>query len=496
MLYDDNLITIDGETELSFTEDVAARYAAYNWHVQIVADGNDLVSLRAAVEGAKQVTDRPSLIKIRTIIGFGSKKQGTEATHGAPLGAADLASVKEKFGFNPAESFVVPDTVRATYQAAGDAGVQREKEWDAVFAAYAAKHPAEAADFDARMKGELPAGWKSALKAYPAEEPKAVATRNRSEEVLNAIAKAVPALMGGSADLTPSNLTALKCSGDFQKETPAGRYIRFGVREHAMAAVCNGMMAHGGVRPFCATFLNFIGYALGSVRLSALSQFGVIYVMTHDSIGLGEDGPTHQPIEMLQSLRAMPNLFTFRPADGNETIAAYVAAMEHTTTPSVICLSRQAAPTLPGSSIDKAMMGGYVVDGAEHAHPGLVIVSTGTEVALAIAAAKRLTGVAVRVVSMPCTEIFDRQPLDYRLSVFPDNVPVLAVEAAGVEGWRKYSHYCVGMTGYGESAPGNVLFAEFGFTAPAVEAKARQVVDFYAQGGGPGASLMRTPGAC
>ena len=477
---------------------MAARYAAYNWHVQVVADGNDVASLRAAVQGAKLVTDRPSLIKIRTIIGFGSKKQGTEATHGAPLGAADLASVKEKFGFNPAESFVVPDAVRAVYTAAGEAGVQSEKQWDAMLVSYKAKYPAEGADFVGRMKGELPAGWREALKPYSADEPKAAATRNRSEEVLNAIAQHVPALMGGSADLTPSNLTALKCSGDFQKDTPAGRYIRFGVREHAMAAVCNGMFAHGGIRPFCATFLNFIGYALGSVRLSALSQFGVVYVMTHDSIGLGEDGPTHQPIEMLQSLRAMPNLHTFRPADGNETIAAYTAAMQHTTTPTVICLSRQAAPTLPGSSAEKALLGAYTVDESSvpsGQQPALVIVATGTEVTLAIAAAKRHAPTAVRIVSMPCTELFDLQPLAYRLQLFPDNVPVLAVEAAGVEGWRKYAHSVVGMTGYGESGPGNALFAEFGFTPPAVEARARELLTFYESAGGCGASLARYPGA-
>jgi len=475
---------------------VAARYASYNWHVQTVGDANDLTSLRAAVQGAKAVTDRPSLIKIRTVIGFGSKKEGTEATHGAPLGAADVAQVKERFGFDPTASFVVPEAVRAVYNGRGLAGAQCEKEWNDLFLSYTAQYPAEAAEYTQRMLGELPADWKKNIKTYSADEAKAVATRNRSEEVLNAIASAVPSIMGGSADLTPSNLTALKCSGDFQHATPAGRYVRFGVREHAMAAICNGMFAHGGVRPFCATFLNFIGYALGSVRLSALSQFGILYVMTHDSIGLGEDGPTHQPVEMLQCLRSTPNLLTFRPADGNETAGAYIAAMEHKHTPTVICLSRQAAPTLAGTSVDNTLRGGYVLEEVGGSAPALVLLATGTEVSLARATALKLhadEGVAVRVVSMPCTELFDRQSLEYRVSVLPDGVPVVSIEAGGVEGWRKYAHAPFGLTTYGESAPGGALFAHFGFTADNLAAKAKEVLAFYKAAGGCGPSPMRVP---
>lgn len=451
--------------------------------------------MRAAVEEAKRVVDRPSIIKIRTVIGFGSKKQGSHETHGAPLGAADLGAAKERFGFNPSESFIVPDDVRAVYQARGVAGAMCEKQWDDMYALYTSKYPDAAAEFHGRMQGELPAGWKDGLKVYSADEPKALATRNRSEEVLNVIAKNCVSIVGGSADLTPSNLTALKCSGDFQKQTPAGRYIRFGVREHAMAAICNGMFAHGGVRPFCATFLNFIGYALGSVRLSALSQFGVIYIMTHDSIGLGEDGPTHQPIEMLQCLRATVNLLTMRPADGNETVGAYVTAMEHTTTPTVICLSRQAAPTLKGTSAEMVAKGGYVVDKLGSATvPSLILAATGTEVSLAVATAHKLvseqSNLTITVVSMPCTELFDVQSIEYRLSVFPEGAPVMSIEAAGIEGWRKYAHAPFGMTTYGESAPGNVLFEHFGFTVPNLVRRAQEVLAFYPHGA---PSLVKCP---
>lgn len=498
MCYDDNLITIDGETNLSFTEDVNMRYSAYNWHVQTVTDVNDLESLRSAITAAKLVTDRPSLIKIRTVIGFGSKKEGTEATHGAPLGAADLSSVKERFGFNPTESFVVPDPVRHVYETRGKFGGNAEREWNEMFAAYQHKFPEQAAEFHGRMQGQLPSGWKEGLPVYSPQEAKAVATRNRSEEVLNYIASRVCSVMGGSADLTPSNLTALKCSGDFQKDTPAGRYIRFGVREHAMAAICNGMFAHGGQRPFCATFLNFIGYAFGAVRLSALSRFGVVYVMTHDSIGLGEDGPTHQPVEMLECLRATPNLLVMRPADGNETAGAYAVAMEHAHTPTVISLSRQASPTLVGSAADKVYQGAYVLCdvGASSAPvPTLVLVATGTEVALAVSTAQAIvaasTGVHVRVVSMPCCELFDEQSLEYQLSVFPDGAPVMSIEASGVAGWKKYAHAPFGLTAFGLSAPGPAVMAHFGFTVDNLVERANEVMAFYKTQ--PAPSLLRYP---
>jgi len=496
VLYDDNHITIDGDTSLSFTEDVTMRYQSYNWQVITVDDVNDIVAMRQAIQSAKEDTARPTLIKIRTVIGFGSSKQGTHGVHGAPLGAADMAHVKEHFGFKADESFVVPDEVRAVYASHAGAGSAKKTEWDALLAAYTTSFPTLAAELVRRDRGELPANWKSSLPTYSAQEAKAAATRNRSEEVLNAIAGHMPELVGGSADLTGSNLTNIKCSGDFQSGTPAGRYIRFGVREHAMAAICNGMFAHGAMRPFCATFLNFIGYAMGSVRLSALSRFGVVYIATHDSIGLGEDGPTHQPVEILDNLRGLPNLLTIRPADGNETVGAYVVAIENPHTPTVISLSRQAAPTLAGSSAEKVALGAYVVAsfGQALALPSLVLVATGTEVALAESVAKALVEhngeLGVRVVSMPCTELFDKQPLSYQLEILPDGAPVMSIEAGGVHGWKKYAHAPFGMVAFGASAPGNDAFAHFGFTVPNLADKAREVIAFYKEKGGAPSLLV------
>lgn len=490
--YDDNGITIDGETSLSFTEDVGKRYEAYGWHVQTVEDGNDVDAIRHAILNAKEESSRPSMIKIKTIIGFGSAKQGTEGVHGAPLGASDLNLVKQKFSFDPTASFSVPEDVRAFYLGMKETGLQLEEEWNTAFKSYTEKHPDLSIEYLRRMRGELPSHLKETL-LTTALANKNVATRNRSEEVLNTLAANLPEIFGGSADLTPSNLTSLKCSGDFQRDSPAGRYVRFGVREHAMAAICNGLYAHGGMRPFCATFLNFIGYALGAVRLSALSRFGVIYIMTHDSIGLGEDGPTHQPVEILESLRAMPNLMTMRPADGNETIGAYLVAIEHKHTPSVISLSRQAAPALEGSSAEKFAYGAYVLhDYITHADQSckLVLVGSGTEVALCVDVAKSL-GVNVRVVSMPCWELFEAQPLEYQLSVFPEGVPVMSVEASGVHGWRKYAHAPFGLESFGMSAPGNKLYEYFGFTVSNLVIRAQEVIAYYGEAGAP--SLLKYP---
>lgn len=310
--------------------------------------------------------------------------------------------------------------------------------------------------------------------------------------MLNAIAGSCSELIGGSADLTPSNLTNLKCSGDFQGDTPAGRYIRYGVREHGMAAISNGIFAHGMLRPYCATFLNFIGYAMGAVRVSALSEFGIIYIMTHDSIGLGEDGPTHQPVELLTALRAMPNLYTIRPCDGNEVKGAYIVGMESRKTPTVISLSRQGAPTLEGSSADKVKLGGYVLQeigsASSSAYPSLTIIGTGTEVELALRVAKAIStksGCWVRVVSMPCTELFDVQSVEYQKSVLANGSPVLSVEAGGVSGWRgKYAHAAWGMNDcFGSSAPGGALFKHFGFTEANLLERAEQVVAFYMKDG-------------
>ena len=399
--------------------------------------------------------------QVTTTIGFGSSKAGSEKAHGEPLGAASLKAVKTAFGFDPEASFVVPEDVAAYYAGAAAAAAGAEASWKGVLAAYEAAHPQRAAEFTRRMSGVLPPALLEKLPRYsPAD--KADATRNLSGAVLNVLASALPELIGGSADLTPSNKTQFKGAVDYQKATPGGRYIRFGVREHAMAAICNGIAAYGGLLPYCGTFLNFIGYAAGATRLSALSNFRVIYVGTHDSIGLGEDGPTHQPVEMIEMLRATPNMFVWRPADGNEVSAAYAAAVSNTHGPAVIALSRQNVPQLAGSSIEAAMRGGYTLCtvGDAAAPLGMVFVSTGTEVSLAVDAATKWVaatpGFRAQVASLPCHEVFDRQPLEYRASVLPEGVPVVSVEAACIRGWERYAHAWVGLTTFGLSAPAPV----------------------------------------
>ncbi len=484
--YDDNNITIDGSTDLSFTEDVGKRYESYGWQVLTVTDCNDMSAMRSAIAAGKAEENKPTLIKIKTVIGHGSSKEGTHGVHGAPLGAADLKSTKEKFGFNGDESFTVSPDVLDYYRSAGKHGETAEQAWNAMMSKYATEHPALAAQYERRHSGALPSGWKDSLPTFSVDEPKALATRQTSQKVLNACAAQLPELFGGSADLTPSNLTALTCSGDFQSSTPGGRYIRFGVREHAMAAISNGIFAHGGCRPFCATFLQFIGYALGSVRLSALSKFGVLYIMTHDSIGLGEDGPTHQPVEMLESLRATPNLFTMRPCDGNETTGAYICAMEHSETPTVMSLSRQGCPTQEGSDAAKVAFGAYILQehkGANAIKLSLILASTGSEMDITSKTAAALVAnndhLWIRVVSMPCWELFEAQSFDYQHSVFPDNIPVMSIEASASHGWQKYAHAPYGMDSFGISAPGGKAAEHFGFTVSNLTERANEVIAFY-----------------
>jgi transketolase len=361
VLYDDNNITIDGSTDLSFTEDVGARYAAYGWHVQSVADGNSgSGDILAAVEAAKLVTDRPSMIKVKTIIGVGSKLENTHKVHGSPLGDEELARFKTHYGMNPEEFFAVPQAAGEFYGGCGAAGDTAQGEWAAMFGEYTKAFPEEAKSFERMTGGALPEGWMDALPRFTTESP-TKASRIYSQMVLDSLTKAIPDLIGGSADLTPSNMTRVdEMAVDFQKATPHGRYLRFGVREHGMAAVCNGLAAYGGLIPYCATFLNFVGYALGAVRISALAGHRVIYVMTHDSIGLGEDGPTHQPVETLISLRAMPKMKVCRPADGNETSGSYALALTYAG-PTTLSLSRQGLPNLEGTSIEAVAMGAYVL---------------------------------------------------------------------------------------------------------------------------------------
>lgn len=487
--YDDNKITIDGDTSLSFTEDVGKRYEAYGWQVLTVQDGNDLNELQAAIETAKLEANRPTLIKVHTLIGFGSSKAGSHSVHGAPLGATDTAQVKQRFGFDPTKTFEVKPEVYDFYRQQQTKGETLVAAWDQLVAQYTAAHPDLANELTRRIEGRLPDFSHVSFPAYSSTDTKAVATRNRSEEMLNFIAPLLPELIGGSADLTPSNLTFLKCTGDFQRATPGGRYIRFGVREHGMAAICNGLFAHGGLRPYCATFLNFIGYAMGAVRVSALSRFGILYVMTHDSIGLGEDGPTHQPIEMLQSLRAMPNLLVFRPADGNETAGAYQVALEHAHTPSVLSLSRQGVPTLAGTSAAMVRQGGYVVHDfpgtTNTTRPDLILIGTGTELSLAVKVAETFIAqhpgaFYLRVVSMVSCELFDAQPVEYQLSVLTPGAAVMSIEAGGVTGWQKYAHAPCGIDGvFGLSAPADKLYQHFGLTVPTLVQRCSDVLAFY-----------------
>lgn len=488
-LYDDNHITIDGDTALGFTEDVCMRFQSYGWHTQIITDGdNDLEGLARAIEIAKSVTDKPSIIKIRTTIGFGSKNQGEEKVHGSPLGEADILNVKSVLGM-PAEKFHVPAEVYEFYKNFKVRGEDLYNKWTQSLESYSKQYPELGAEFKRRLSGDLPNGWKNLLPKYtPADS--AVATRKLSEAVLNKIAESIPELVGGSADLTGSNNCWWKTAKDFQAPstglgTYAGRYIRFGVREHAMAAICNGLHSYGGFIPFGATFFNFISYALGAVRLSALTKHQVLYIMTHDSIGLGEDGPTHQPIETLAEIRAMPNILAIRPADGNETSGAYIAALENRTRPSVLILTRQNLPHLAGSSAEAVLKGAYVCQ--DTAKPDIILVGTGSEVSLAIDTAKELQakhGLNARVVSFPCWELFEEQSQEYKESVFLEGVPVLSIEAMSTFGWDRYAHATCGIDSFGISAPAPLAYKHFGLVPDVIATKAQKLVAYY-QGRAP-----------
>ncbi|CAG8457498.1 6583_t:CDS:2 [Racocetra fulgida] len=444
------------------------------------ADGdNDLDGIAAAIEKAKKVTDKPSIIKVKTIIGIGSKHQGSEKVHGSPLAPDDIVEVKKKYGFNPEQFFHVPNEVYEYCKHFRERGAKAEAEWKQLLEKYCIEYPELGSEIKRRFSNKLPDNWTDHLPRYTPSDPP-VATRKSSETVLNKIADVLPELFGGSADLTPSNLTRWKTAIEFQPEsgglgTYSGRYVRFGVREHGMAATLNGLASYGGIIPFGASFLNFISYGLGAVRLSALSCFRAIYIMTHDSIGLGEDGPTHQPIETAASLRALPNILFFRPADGNEVSGVYAAAIQNTERPSVIALSRQNVPNLEGSSVEKTLKGGYVLKEADGAQ--IILVGTGTEVSIAVDAANLLEKdcIKARVVSLPSFELFEEQSLEYRLSVFPDGIPVLSIEALSIFGWSKYAHANLGMRSFGSSGPYKELYKKYGFTPENTAAKAKEV---------------------
>ncbi|HEY9674595.1 MAG TPA: transketolase [Waterburya sp.] len=483
-LYDDNHISIDGSTDVSFTEDVAKRFEAYGWHVQHVEDGNnDLEAIAKAIEAAKAVTDKPSMIKVTTTIGYGSpNKSNTADVHGAALGKDEVKATRENLGWEYPE-FEVPEDALKHWRKAVERGANLETEWNQALADYKAKYPEEAAEFERFASGKLPEGWEKALPTYKPED-KALATRKTSEMTLNALAPVLPELVGGSADLTHSNYTLLKGFGDFQKGQYANRNLRFGVREHGMGSICNGIALHGsGLIPYCATFLVFADYMRAAIRLSALSQAGVIYVMTHDSIALGEDGPTHQPVETLASLRAIPNLLVIRPADGNETSGAYKVAIQAASDnrPTLMAFSRQNLPQLAGSSIDHVAKGAYILSDSEGT-PDLILIGTGGETYLCVEAAEKLRaeGKNVRVVSMPCWELFDAQDEAYRESVLPKAVTKrLAVEAASSFGWCRYlgnEGAMISIDRFGVSAPGNVALEKFGYTVDNVVAKAKELL--------------------
>ncbi|MGA3346038.1 MAG: transketolase [Terracidiphilus sp.] len=478
LFYDDNLISLDGPTSLSYTEDALERFEAYHWHVQRVPDGNDLAALEAAIAAAKAETGRPSLIAVRTVIGYGSPKAGTSKVHGEALGAEAVAATKRFFGFPEDQSFQLPDDALANWRTSVERGVEFEAEWKKLFALYAAAFPELAAEFERTQKGELKSGWEKALPRFT--PGKAQATRTAGGTVMNAIAGVVPELFGGAADLTASTKTIFKPGVSFH-EDPAGRNVFFGVREFAMSGAVNGMAAHGGLIPFGSTFFVFSDYAKPAMRLAALMQTHSLFVYTHDSIAVGEDGPTHEPVEQLLGLRAIPGMTDLRPADANETAAAWRLALERSG-PCFFALSRQDLPVLDPAAQDiyaGVSKGAYVV--VDVPEPKVILIGTGAEVWPCIEAAKSLAaeGIAARVVSFPSWKLFEEQSVEYKSTILPPSVPKLAVEAAATAGWWKYvgqNGDVLGLDRFGASAPGPKVLAELGFSAENVAARAKKLV--------------------
>ncbi len=483
-LYDDNHISIEGNTDITFTEDVVKRFESYNWHVQVVEDGNDIAAIANAVRNARAETQRPSLIKVRTQIAYGSpNKVDTAGAHGSPLGAEEVKLVKSFFGFDPAQSFVVPEEVLAYYRAIGEKGTTLEKKWQELFASYKEKYPELATEYERASKGQLPQDWQKELPVFEPSEKK-IATRQASGKVLNAIAAMFPNLIGGAADLAPSTETNLKEYDSFTSENRSGRNFHFGIREHAMGAALNGMALTKGIIPFGATFLIFSEYMRPPIRLAAIMKIRPILVYTHDSIGLGEDGTTHQPVEQLISLRSIPNILLIRPADANETAQAWRVALEHTDGPVILVLTRQGLPVIDQKKYGEATQlekGAYIISDPE-TQAEIILIATGSEVALIMEAQKKLTedGIAVRVVSMPSWELFEKQDDAYKEKIFPKTIRKrLAVEAASPLGWHKYvtdEGAILAMHSFGESAPAEDLYKEFGFTVENVVATAKRLL--------------------
>jgi transketolase len=498
--YDDNRISLAASTDLTFADDRARRFEACGWHTVTVEDGNDLPSIAGAIRAAQAETGRPSLILVRTHIGYGSPhKQDSFESHGSPLGAEEVKLTKQNLGWPADPPFLVPDEALSHFRQAVGRGTAAEAAWNARLAEYAQKFPDPGREFKQWMRGELPADWASALPSFPADG-KGMATRGASGKVLNAIGARLPMLLGGSADLNPSTQTVIKGAGDFQNpnfkpgDTQGaaggvwgyeGRNLHFGVREHAMGSVANGMAAHGGVIPYTATFFVFSDYMRPPIRLAALMELGVIFVFTHDSIGVGEDGPTHQPVEQLAALRAIPGLVVIRPCDANETAVAWRVAIENRRRPVALVFTRQETPTLDRARCapaDGLQRGAYVLEDAGGKKPDVILIATGSEVGLIVAARQKLMeeGIAARTVSMPSWELFDAQAREYRESVLPPSVPArLAVEAGVPQGWEKYvgdRGDIIGLDRFGASAPGKVLFEKFGYTVDNVVARAKQLI--------------------
>ena len=498
-LYDDNCVTLAAGTDITFSEDRARRFEAYGWQTLHVADGNDVASIDAALDEARADTTRPSLILVRTQIGYGSPEQGSFKAHGSPLGVEDVRKTKQKLGWPAEPDFLVPEPALRHFRRVLDRGTQAQAEWRSRLDGYIKAFPQRAQELQVRLRGELPPGWDADIPQFPADA-KGIASRVASGQVMNAIAPKLAALFGGSADLDSSTHTNLKGLGDFNPAATsgqdtqgsdsagwshAGRNLHFGVREHAMGAVANGLAVHGGFLPYGSTFLIFSDYMRPSIRLAALMGVHVVHVFTHDSIALGEDGPTHQPIEQLASLRAIPNLTVIRPADANETAVAWKVAVESKTQPVLLALTRQNLPTLDRgrfASAEGLRRGAYVLSDAEGAKPALILIASGSEVGLILAAAEQLQqqGVAVRCVSMPSWELFDAQAQAYQDEVLPPAVTArLAVELGVTQGWRRYTGArgdVLGIDRFGASAPAAVLLREFGFSVEHVLKRAQALL--------------------
>jgi transketolase len=475
-LYDDNHISIDGSTDLAFTENRAARFEAYGWHVQIVEDGNDVEAIDKAIQEAKR-DPRPSIIMCRTTIGYGApKRQGTAKAHGEPLGDEELNAAKENLGWQTEPRFYIPDDALAFFRKAVERGRELEHDWKMKLEAYGRLNPQLGAELARRLTGKLPDGWDAELPNFPADL-KGMATRASSGKVINALAPILPELIGGSADLAPSNNTKIDGSPAFQKDSRDGRNFHFGVREHAMGAVLNGMNLYGGVIAYGGTFLIFSDYMKPAIRIAAISHIPSIFIFTHDSVGLGEDGPTHQPIEQLAALRAIPNMVTIRPADANEVLEAWKVAISRRDGPTALALTRQNVPTFEPSNLETVSRGAYVLK--DFGEPEIILMASGSEVSLIMDAAQKLhsEGKGVRVVSFPSWELFEKQAEAYKESVLPKDVTArLAVEAGASLGWERYARAVLGIDHYGASAPYKVIFEKFGFTVENVVAKAKELL--------------------